>query len=77
MRKLPKRFAVPANGLSVADEPDDLKAARLLGAFRHIAQRNQFTLGITVGDAQYMVVRYQPMPAGPHSPTADLSGVDL
>ena len=76
-QKIPKRFAQPANGVCPADEPDDLKAARLLGVLRHMVERNVWTLGITIGDEQFMVIRYRPEPHGPHNPDADLSGQEL
>ena len=76
-RAIPKRFARPAGDLAPADEPDDLKGARLLGMLRHMVARNIWTVGITIGDAQFMVIRYRPEPAGPHNPAADLSGQEL
>ncbi len=76
-KAVPKRFAAPAKGLSVEEEPDDLKAARLLGMLRYMVERNVWTVGITIGDAQFMVVRYRPQPSGPHNPAADLSGQEL
>ena len=77
MRKLPKRIVMPANGMTVEEEPDDQKAARLLAMFRHMVKRNRWTEGITIGDAQFMVIRYRPEPHGPHNPDADLTGTEL
>jgi hypothetical protein len=76
-RKLPKRIAAPAGGLSVDDEPDDAKAARLLAMFRYMTENNRWTEGLTIGGAQYMVIRYRPQPHGPHMPDADMSGTSL
>ena len=77
MRLPPKRIAQPADGLSPAEEPDDAKAARLLAALRWMTATNTHTLGITDGDAQFMVVRFRPQPNGPHNPAADLRGQTL
>ncbi len=76
-RQPPKRYAQPAAGLTLASEPDEAKGLRLLGALRWMTERKVGVLGITVGDAQFMVVRYRPQPDGPHAPDADLSGQEL
>lgn len=75
-RNPPKRLAQPAAGFTVETEPDDAKAARILGMFRWMIEKNQHALGLTIGDAQFMVIRYRPKPQGPHNPEADLSGVE-
>ena len=55
-----------------------MKGLRLLAAFRYLVERNIRTLGITIGDAQFMIVRYRPKPDGlPHNPEADLAGTEL
>ena len=73
---VPKRLAQPV-GCTVEDEPDDVKAARLLAIFRHLAERNVWTAGLTIGGAQFMIIRYRPQPHGPHNPNADMSGGEL
>lgn len=75
--KLPKRFAQPAVGLTIETEPDEQKAARILGMFRWMTARNVWTMGVSIDGAQYMIVRYRPKPAGPHPPEADLRGSEL
>ena len=75
--RVPKRFAQPAKGYTVETEPDNLKAARLLGLLRHMVARNSWGTGITVDGAQFIVVRFRPTPDGPHNPDADLSGQEL
>jgi hypothetical protein len=75
-RTPPKRLAQPAAGFTVETEPDDVKAARILGMFRWMIEKNQHALGLTIGNAQFMVIRYRPKPYGPHNPEADLSGVE-
>ena len=54
-----------------------MKGLRLLAAFRYLVERNIRTLGITIGDVQFMIVRYRPKPDGPHNPEADLAGTEL
>ena len=76
IRPLPKKLRQPV-GCTVEDEPDEVKGLRLLAAFRYLVERNIWTLGITIGDAQFMIVRYRPKPDGPHNPEADLAGTEL
>ena len=75
-RLLPKHLREPV-GCTVDNEPDDVKAKRLLAAMRHFAHSKQLTLGLTIDDVPMMVVRFRPQPEGPHNPDADLSGVGL
>lgn len=71
---LPKRLQAPINGVSLADEPDDVKAARLLAGMRHFAHGKANTLGFTIDGVPMMMIRFRPKPDGPHNPDADLTG---
>ncbi len=75
-RQLPKHLREPV-GTTVADEPDDIKAIRLLAALRHFAHGRQLTLGMTIDGVEMMIIRFRPQPDGPHNPDADLTGTEL
>lgn len=74
---LPKRLRAPANGLTIEEEPDDVKAARLLAGLRHFAHGKAWALGFTIDNVPMMLIRFRPRPDGPHNPDADLIGVEL
>lgn len=77
MKQLPKRYREPV-GTTIVDEPEDVKAVRMLRGLRHhFVERNQWTMGLTLDGVPLMIVRYRPQPTGPHPPDADLSGVEL
>ena len=78
--KVPKRFAVPANGLSLEDEPADLKAARVMAFFRWMAEpgtKGRDCYGFHVDGVPFMLIRFRPQPDGPHIPDSDLSGAEI
>lgn len=70
---LPKALRTPAGGLDPADEPDDLKAARVLAALRHLAHGKYGTLGITIDGVPIMLIKYRP---GSRLENADFTGID-
>ena len=76
MRQLPKALREPV-GTTLVDEPEAVKALRLLRSLRHFAHGKQYTLGMTLDGVQIMLIRYRPKPEGPHPVGADISGVDL
>lgn len=71
---LPKALRLPANGLDPADEPDDLKAVRLLAALRHLAHGKYGILGMTIDGVGIMLIKHDPTR---HNLDADLTGADL
>lgn len=77
MNSLPEELKLPAGGLSCAEEPDDLKGARVLAALRHLVRSDDGTLGMMFEGQGIMLVKYRPQPDGPHRPGADLSGTEL
>ena len=77
MRQLPKVLREPV-GTTLEDEPEDVKALRLLRSLRYqFVVKNRWTLGLTIDGVPLMIVRFRPQPDGPHNPDADLSGTVL
>jgi hypothetical protein len=74
---LPKRLQAPVGGVSIEDEPDEVKAMRLLEGLRHLAHGNYGTLGLVLDGVKIMVIKYEPTRHGNRDGKADFTGIEL